>query len=296
MKKITLSLFLMGSLFANAQTITQSTSQTIEDANTIACVSEDGLATAANSYFRYFELATDHNITEAYTISKVQFGIQTALNIDGSYPVFVKLYATTLSRDAFDDSFETLTDITLLGQQTYEVEDQDLTIFDAAIAATVPAGSNLVVEVGYEGDETGQTFMFLGSNTEGETDPTYIMSTGETGCNINKPTPISTVAPPGSTINLVMNVVGTTGTAGVEENALTAIAVHPNPTNGLVNIQMPNNMIVNSATITDVTGKVMSVNVNANTNTVNISNYASGVYFLNLTTDLGNVTRKIVKE
>ncbi len=62
MKKITLSAFLLMAYFSiNAQTITQSTSQTIGD-GTISCNAQ-GVAIADNSYFRYFELAYDHSIT-----------------------------------------------------------------------------------------------------------------------------------------------------------------------------------------------------------------------------------------
>lgn len=289
MKKITLSLFLLGSLLANAQTITQSTSLTVEPENSIAC-SQQGFATADNSYFRFFKLADDHNITQAYTVTSVNFGVETLLTAAaGSHPIKVSLYATTA---AFPAGFATLTGYTLVTEQSFNVPDQEaVSTFTANITGTIPAGSNLVVELSYLGDTTGNTILFIGSNDDGETGPTYIKSTG---CGIEAPTLVSGVAPPGSVMNLVMSVVGTTGTAGIENNVLNSVALYPNPTNGLVTIQVPNGLLVNSATLTDVTGKVMNVNVNANT--VNIANYASGVYFLNLTTDQGNVTRKIVKE
>ena len=288
MKKITLCALLLGSMYAGAQTISQSESMEVAEANTIACTAQ-GFATAPNSYFRYFELEDDHGITGAYTITSVEFGIETlATNTAGSHPITVSLYATTGSRSQFMDNFSDMTNITLVGEETIDVDDQELMLVTADVDGVVPAGSNLIVELSYEGDEEGNTILFLGSNDAGESGPTYIMSTG---CEINDPIEIADVAN-GAEIHIIMSVTGTSGAAGVEDNALANLSVSPNPTTGIINID--NAGMLNNVSLTDVSGKVVAMNVVGNT--VDISSFASGVYFLNIETEKGSTTKKIVKK
>ena len=290
MKKITLCALFLSSFFAGAQTITLSHSQTIEPANTVSCSDpETGAAVADNFYFRFFDLG-DFDITEDYDISTVEFGIQSLTNlVDGTYPITVKLYATTDTEANFPANYAELTNMMLLATETYVVPDQELTIYEGAIEATVPAGSDLIVEISYEADDTLQTAVTLGSNNDGQDGPTYIMSPGE-GCDLNESTPTAGINFPD--VHLVLNVVGTGGTAGMNDNSLSALAVYPNPTTGIINIQ--NAEGIKKASLTDVSGKVFNVTVVSNA--IDMSTLASGVYFLTLQTETGTTTRKIVKE
>ncbi len=72
------------------------------------------------------------------------------------------------------------------------------------------------------------------------------------------------------------------------------MTLFPNPTNGVVTIKAPGSINIIGATITDVAGKVSNADLNGTT--VNMTNYAAGVYFLNISTDLGKTTKKIVKQ
>lgn len=82
-------------------------------------------------------------------------------------------------------------------------------------------------------------------------------------------------------------------TLGINDNALSQILLFPNPTTGIINIQVPNGLEIKSAVLYDVLGKaVTSPIVN---NQINISQLSKGIYILNLETSEGILTKKIIK-
>lgn len=86
---------------------------------------------------------------------------------------------------------------------------------------------------------------------------------------------------------------GTTEIQGLENT----IAIYPNPTNNVVNVK-GNNVGFTAVSFTDINGRVVkTVNVDTTSETeISISELNSGVYFMNITTDSGVVTKKIVKQ
>lgn len=79
--------------------------------------------------------------------------------------------------------------------------------------------------------------------------------------------------------------------------ATTYFSVSPNPANDIVNITNSDNVFVNAISITDLNGRVVKQNSFSNTSNVqvNISDLSSGVYMMNITSDKGSVTKKIIK-
>ena len=74
-------------------------------------------------------------------------------------------------------------------------------------------------------------------------------------------------------------------------------SMYPNPSTGLVNLASKNNVAINTIQITDLNGRVVR-NIKANSvseTQINISDLTTGMYFLNIQTDLGSGTTKIVK-
>lgn len=174
-------------------TITHSTAQTITAGNSISC-NATGLH-AENSYYRIFDLAGDFGITEAFDITEVQFGVEQATGAGGTQPVEVRLY--TLSGPFV------LANLTPIGSAPLSVPNQNLTIFSAPIAATVPAGALLVVEIFTpDGQAAGHSF-FVGSNTAGQTDPSYIRAPS---CGLTEPGNLATIGFPN--MHIVINVTG----------------------------------------------------------------------------------------
>ncbi|RWX00359.1 T9SS type A sorting domain-containing protein [Flavobacterium cerinum] len=87
------------------------------------------------------------------------------------------------------------------------------------------------------------------------------------------------------------------GTAGVNENTLTSLSVYPNPANDVVNVTNAENILVNGITVTDLNGRtVKSSKFDGVANAqINISDLASGVYMMTVSSDKGSMTKKIVK-
>jgi len=78
--------------------------------------------------------------------------------------------------------------------------------------------------------------------------------------------------------------------------ASSTFAVYPNPTSNVVNVNS-NNALVNAVNFTDLNGRVVkSAKFNGVTDAqVNISDLASGVYMMNISSDKGTTVKKIVK-
>lgn len=74
--------------------------------------------------------------------------------------------------------------------------------------------------------------------------------------------------------------------------------VYPNPVNDIVNISLVSNTLeieINKVTISDVNGRIVK-EFNSSLNQLNVSDLNSGVYFLNIETQNGKATKKIVKQ
>jgi hypothetical protein len=73
-------------------------------------------------------------------------------------------------------------------------------------------------------------------------------------------------------------------------------SVYPNPVNDNFTIENGNNISISGLTISDINGRtVKTINVNAIENQINIADLNSGVYFLNIISDKGTATKKIIK-
>jgi hypothetical protein len=82
---------------------------------------------------------------------------------------------------------------------------------------------------------------------------------------------------------------------GVEENQIDTIKIYPNPTEGLLYIDANNTESIVSATIFDILGKKV-LQLDGNTEQVDISNLQNGMYFLRIANMSGEVVQKIIKE
>lgn len=74
------------------------------------------------------------------------------------------------------------------------------------------------------------------------------------------------------------------------------INIYPNPTTGIINFNFLNSD-VEKISILDVTGKIIiEKSVNSQTDNIDISNYANGLYLIKLQTDKELFTKKIIKK
>lgn len=73
-------------------------------------------------------------------------------------------------------------------------------------------------------------------------------------------------------------------------------SVFPNPTNGKINIKNINNIALNIVTLSEINGRVIkSFKINDTDTELDISELNSGIYFLNLNTNEGSESIKIIR-
>ena len=74
------------------------------------------------------------------------------------------------------------------------------------------------------------------------------------------------------------------------------VSLYPNPASTLINIELED-ITASKVTILDMNGrKLQSVNILDKKTAINISNLISGIYLMQITTDKGTVSKKIVKQ
>jgi len=85
---------------------------------------------------------------------------------------------------------------------------------------------------------------------------------------------------------------------GIENAFASSISVYPNPNSEKLYIETPGNNDETRIRLIDITGKVISANNYYNSKVIELKmdSYTSGIYFLNIRTEEGDVTFKVVKE
>jgi hypothetical protein len=85
------------------------------------------------------------------------------------------------------------------------------------------------------------------------------------------------------------------GTASLDNNELLNIRLYPNPTSSRLNLSAPNT--IQNAAIYNLLGKeVMSVEINKNSESIDVSNLASGMYLIKYSIDNAVGTAKFIKQ
>jgi len=305
MKKITfLSLLLISVFFMNAQEIsvnpettpgansgndavnnllsvmlTQSIDPFTVDAGGVSCWDSGDGSFSANSYMRVYNLV-DFGVDADFTIESVEYG-------QGSASEGKVLALRIYTADTDDLSTAALTFVAEVLHTATSADD--LSLVSVPLSTTVPAGSTVVFEV-FASDSAGlpDATYFPGLNAGGENDDSYLMSAD---CSIDVPTTTTEV---GFADNqYVMNVIGDE-TLGLGDNLSELVSIYPNPVQNRLNVEMPSNIDLLSSTLYDLLGRDTGVRlVNG---TMNTSGLARGVYILNVDTNAGTITQKIIKQ
>jgi len=177
------------------RTLTHSASQTVTAGTSAACsVSKTGEHTD-NSYYRVFDLS-DFGIGGAFAVDTVQVGIEQATSGGGTQPITIRLHRLSGAL--------TLANLTLITTASRTVADTTLSVEDFAVTGTFSPTDNLVVEV-FTPAGAGNA-LFVGSNSSGQTDPTYIMAAG---CGLAEITDVSDAEVGFPGMHFVLNVLGT---------------------------------------------------------------------------------------
>jgi len=86
---------------------------------------------------------------------------------------------------------------------------------------------------------------------------------------------------------------------GVNENtSFNNVNIYPNPTNGLVHINLRNNNGSINYTISTIEGRIVNQESNVTTNkmTVNLNNESKGIYFLRIEDNTSSKVYKIIRK
>ncbi|MDA9640252.1 carbohydrate-binding protein, partial [Flavobacteriaceae bacterium] len=75
------------------------------------------------------------------------------------------------------------------------------------------------------------------------------------------------------------------------------ISLYPNPVNSTLTVKTTQNNIINNITLFDISGRVILVKKGTNSvsEKINLSSLSNGSYFIKISTDSGEVTKKIIK-
>jgi hypothetical protein len=83
-------------------------------------------------------------------------------------------------------------------------------------------------------------------------------------------------------------------TLGVEEFTQDKVAVYPNPTHGIVNIELSSNIFATNYMVTDMSGKQFKVSNNGTE--IDLSSLADGMYLLTISSESGqSITKRVIK-
>ena len=132
----------------------------------------------------------------------------------------------------------------------------------------------------------------------------YTWSTGASTASVslNEPNPgvytyfVSGSSTEGCKSNKVTLGITVSSCSGIEENESQTYRMYPNPSNGLVTLESGRNESFN-VNVTDLTGReVLSLQAQNSACTLNIQDFANGVYFVKIQSIHGNQILRLVKE
>lgn len=176
--------------------ITQSATLNIVSGNSVSC--NNGFGHTNNSYWRRFDLNGAHGIIAPFNVTSVDVGVEFADAGGADQPVTVRLYTIP------NASALSTVNITLIGSATVNIPDQQLTMINVPVAGLVatPLLQDLVVEVFTPNGHAAANFFWIGSNSDGQTAPSYI-SAGD--CGIPQPTDLAAIGFGNMMIVMVVN-------------------------------------------------------------------------------------------
>jgi Secretion system C-terminal sorting domain len=144
----------------------------------------------------------------------------------------------------------------------------------------------------YKGTVGGAPFSFQFNGSATATDPAEIdLVVASLATN--------TLSATGNYDNIVIRASATDTLLGTEQVTLDSskFSISPNPANDFVNISNSENIKVSSVKITDLNGRVVKQSTFDSVSDIqmNVSDLSSGIYMMNINSNEGSVTKKIIK-
>ncbi len=157
----------------------------------------------------------------------------------------------------------------------------------ANYSVTQGAGQNIASQTNVIGTQTGLSDAVFTLKTYTFT-PTVA---GVYYIGINNTSPINTG---GGTHALLVDNFTVTQALSNSKFDTTKLNIYPNPVNNIFTIENADNLVISSLSLSDVNGRVVKT-ISSSASEVNIADLNAGIYFLNIATEKGNVTKKIIK-
>lgn len=82
----------------------------------------------------------------------------------------------------------------------------------------------------------------------------------------------------------------------VEDFNQSGLSLYPNPVLDVITLQNTNNLTIKKFSVVDMNGRVLQTNTLSNDNSINLSALSKGIYFIQLDTEKGILSKKIIKE
>ena len=267
-----------------------------------------GSATATGNRFMWKDITTTWaSRTSGNNVLNIEFDLftgpsTTSKNTAGIY-VFNSDASTVLAAFTLNFATKALSGLAYFDPNNGGVNPVDLYTFNlGASNAVISLTANTWVRLGLSYNTTTRQVAFRGpgfyTGVTGAIPPTgttapseidYVHLAGDT----------NTVSVTSKFDNLLANANATLSILSNSDFNVTTLnfSVSPNPANDFINISNTDNILVSGISITDLNGRVVKQNsyVNISDIQVNVSDLASGMYMMTITSDKGTFTKKIVK-
>ncbi len=279
MKKITLSLALVFTLFSFAQT---ELTYTPDDTITNGVLCDPNNPSDINAHYSYVLADFGVDPAEEFIISQVRFGVSNLTGIPAEGIIStVNVYTT-------DAPFPTGT-LTLVESQDFTIlPGTENTLYEVAFDATVAGDSEVVLEVQIPND--GLTVVAIGTNEIGDG---ISYASGCAGA-VATPTDLEDF---GLAADWVLEATGDSALSLGDSLLADNISLFPNPTNGDLNLNLSRNLGNLNVNVINVSGQmVMNKAIEGlGTSTLETSRLSNGVYFAQISSDEGSTTIKFIK-
>ncbi len=181
-----------------AFTLTQSTSQAIDDGAGVSCGNAAG--TVDNEFLRVFDLSESTFDEDAVLIKMVEFGVDDLVLGVTSLNLTANVYTL--------DGALSYENMTLVGSGELEVTENinDEIVSIPVETSFIPTNATIVVGVAYPDSGAGSYF-YPGTNDAGQTGPNYLAAAA---CGFNDPVDYADIGSGFPDHHLVMNVLGET--------------------------------------------------------------------------------------
>ncbi len=250
-------------------------------AETVVCENEENIILLIATNGNELEYQWFFNGEEIENATNSTYAITTVIENTGTYSCTV---TGTCGSQNSENSIVTINELTEIITQPVSQSD---VLEESTITFSVTAtGSDLTYQWRKDENDLVDSENINGSTTSELT--INLVSNNEAGsydCIVTGD--CETITSENALLSIILN---------INENENNNILIYPNPTNGIIYINENNNKI-KSLYITDILGKTIIEKTEVSKNqTINLSNFENGIYFIKIKTNNSELSKMIIKK